>query len=61
MDFSTLKDKLISTPIIVALNWSQDFELMYDARNYALGEILGQQRNKVFHSIYYASKLLNDA
>ena len=29
--FCTFKEKLISAPVIVAPNWSQEFELMCDA------------------------------
>ena len=36
-------------------------ELMCDASDYAVGAILGQQREHVFHAIYYANKVLNDA
>ena len=31
-----------------------------DASDYAMGEILGQRRNKIFHAIYYASRTLNE-
>lgn len=34
---------------------------MCDVNDYVVGVVLGQQRNKVFHAIYYASKVLNDA
>nr|KYP47758.1 Retrovirus-related Pol polyprotein from transposon 17.6 [Cajanus cajan] len=34
---------------------------MCEASDYAVGAVLGQRRNKVFHSIYYASKVLNGA
>nr|KYP43269.1 Retrovirus-related Pol polyprotein from transposon opus [Cajanus cajan] len=34
---------------------------MCDASDYVVCAILGQQRNKVFHSIYYASKVLSGA
>ncbi|KAJ8899455.1 hypothetical protein K2173_018429 [Erythroxylum novogranatense] len=59
--FQVLKEKLVSSPIIVAPDWSHPFELMCDASDYAVGAVLGQRYNKVFHSIYYASKNLNDA
>nr|KYP43853.1 Retrovirus-related Pol polyprotein from transposon 17.6 [Cajanus cajan] len=59
--FLTLKNKLTTTPVIVAPDWSESFELMCDANDYAVGAVLGQQRNKVFHSIYYASKVLTEA
>nr|GFB43179.1 reverse transcriptase domain-containing protein [Tanacetum cinerariifolium] len=33
--FRTLKDKLTESPILIALNWDQPFELMCDASDYA--------------------------
>ncbi|GJV90901.1 DNA-directed DNA polymerase [Tanacetum coccineum] len=59
--FNTLKSKLIYAPVIVALNWNLDFELMCDASDYAVGAVLGQRINKNFCLIYYASKTMNDA
>ena len=34
---------------------------MCDARNYAIGAVLGQKRERAFQVIYYASQTLNDA
>ena len=59
--FTVLKVKLISTPIVVAPDWSFPFELMCDASDYAIGAVLGQKREKIFQVIYYASRTLNDA
>lgn len=59
--FNTLKEKLISTPVIITPDWNLPFELLCDTSDYAIGAVLGQQRNKIFHVIYYASKTLNDA
>ncbi|KAL5558957.1 hypothetical protein UlMin_035168 [Ulmus minor] len=59
--FETLKEKLISSPIIVAPDWELSFTLMCDASDYAIGAVLGQRKGKIFHVIYYASKVLNDA
>ncbi|KAM6543139.1 hypothetical protein CsatB_007586 [Cannabis sativa] len=59
--FVTLKKALVSAPIIVAPDWSLPFELMCDASDFAVGAVLGQRREKVFHSIYYASRTLADA
>ena len=59
--FSVLKDKLVSTPIVVAPDWSFAFELMCDASDYAIGAVLGQKRERIFQVIYYASRTLNDA
>ena len=46
----------ITTP-----NWGQEFELLCDASDYVVGTVLGQRKGRVFHAIYYASKVLNDA
>ena len=48
--FSALKEKLISIPIVVALVWKLPFELMCAASDYAVGAMLGQRRNKIFHA-----------
>ncbi|KAM6563688.1 hypothetical protein CsatB_023686 [Cannabis sativa] len=59
--FKVLKEKLISAPIVTSPNWELPFELMCDASDYAIGAILGQRVDRVFHTIYYASRTLNDA
>ena len=59
--FNTLKAKLVSAPVITAPDWGQEFELMCDASDYAVGAVLGQRKGQMFHTIYYASKVLNDA
>ncbi|KAL5544978.1 hypothetical protein UlMin_008762 [Ulmus minor] len=59
--FETLKEKLISSPIIVAPDWELPFTLMCDASDYAISAVLGQRKGKIFHVIYYATKVLNDA
>src|SRR5215470_6654058 len=59
--FETLKEKLISTPIISAPDWTLPFELMCDASDLAIGAVLGQRKDKLLHVIYYASRVLNDA
>lgn len=33
---------------------------MCDASDFAVGEVLGQHKEKICHTIYYASKTLND-
>ncbi|XP_070049124.1 uncharacterized protein [Nicotiana tomentosiformis] len=53
--FEELKKRLVTAPIIVAPDWGQPFELMCDARDYVVGAILGQRKDKVTHPIYYAS------
>ena len=59
--FDTLKQKLFYAPIITAPNWTLDFEIMCDASDYVVGAVLGQRKNKAFHVIHYASKVLNEA
>ncbi|KAM6562879.1 hypothetical protein CsatB_022877 [Cannabis sativa] len=59
--FKVLKEKLISAPIVTSPNWELPFELMCDASDYAIGVVLGQRVDRVFHTIYYASRTLNDA
>ena len=57
----TLKARLVSALVFTEPDWSQEFELMCDASDYAVGAVLGQRKGKVFHFVYYASKVLNDA
>ena len=59
--FNTLKEKLVSAPIVVAPNWSLSLEIMCDASNHVIKAVLGQSHNKYFQPIYYASKTLTDA
>nr|GEZ91223.1 hypothetical protein [Tanacetum cinerariifolium] len=56
-----LKDKLTCALVIVSPNWNLPFELMCDARYFAVGAVLGQKDGKNFHLIYFASKTLNPA
>ncbi|XP_049391401.1 uncharacterized protein LOC125855708 [Solanum stenotomum] len=53
------KRNLIEAPILIAPDWGLPFELMCDASDIAVGAVFGQRKNKVFHSIYYASKTLD--
>jgi len=50
----------VTAPIIIAPGWDLPFELMCDASDYVVGAFLGQRKNKFFHAIYYASKVLNE-
>ena len=47
--------------IIVAQNWNLLFELMCDASDFTIGVVLDEQKERIFHAIYYASKTLTDA
>ena len=42
-------------------DWSNGFEIMCDANDYAMGAVLGQRTEKIFKAIYYASKTFNEA
>ena len=56
-----MREVLTTALIIQPPNWSQPFELMCDASDYAIGAILGQRIDKLPHVIYYASRTLNNA
>ncbi|RDY01430.1 Retrovirus-related Pol polyprotein from transposon 17.6, partial [Mucuna pruriens] len=61
--FEELKTRLTSTPILQAPNWELPFELMCDASNSTLGDVLGQ-RDRVdgpTHVIAYASRTMDQA
>jgi len=47
--------------VITSPDWGQEFELKCDASDYAIGAMLGQRKGRIFHTIYYASKVLNEA
>ena len=50
--FGELKKALITAPVVIAPDWTLPFELMRDASDHSVGVVLGQRKNKVFHSIY---------
>jgi len=59
--FNHLKQALISAPILQTPDWTQPFEIMCDASDFAVGAVLGQRKNKKLHVIYYASRTLDAA
>nr|GEU33875.1 reverse transcriptase domain-containing protein [Tanacetum cinerariifolium] len=59
--FQTLRKKLTKVPILVAPDWDLPFELMCDASDFAIGEVLEQRKTKHFQPIHYASKIITDA
>nr|XP_009776575.1 PREDICTED: uncharacterized protein LOC104226315 [Nicotiana sylvestris] len=59
--FEFLKPKFTTIPIITAPNWSVPFKLICDASDEAVGGVLGQCINKIFHLVYYANKIMNSA
>jgi hypothetical protein len=56
--FHTLKEALISAPVIQPPDWHLSFEIMCDASDYAIGAVLGQLKDKKHYAISYASKTL---
>ena len=54
--FEKIKSKLVSAPIMLTPDWNNEFEIMCDASDYAMGSILGQRIEKIFKAIYHASK-----
>ena len=56
--FGELKKPLITAPVVISPNWALPFELMCDASDHSIGAVLGQRKDKDFHSIYYVSKTL---
>ncbi|GJX13575.1 reverse transcriptase domain-containing protein [Tanacetum coccineum] len=46
---------------LIAPDWDLPFELMCDASDFAIGAVLGQQKNKHFQPIHYASKTMTEA
>jgi hypothetical protein len=59
--FRALKGALVSAPIIQHPDWSQPFEIMCDASDYAVGAVLGQRKEGRVHVVYYFSKTLSEA
>ena len=59
--FDEIKSRLVTTPIMLTPDWNNDYEIMCDASDYAMGAVLGQKTEKIFKAIYYASKNFNEA
>ncbi|XP_075507426.1 uncharacterized protein LOC142544250 [Primulina tabacum] len=59
--YENLKERLVTALVLVAPDWDLPFEVMCDASDTAVDVVLGQRWNKVFHTIYYASKTLDEA
>nr|GEU41383.1 reverse transcriptase domain-containing protein [Tanacetum cinerariifolium] len=56
----TRPKKLTEAPILIAPDWDMLFELMCDARDFAIGAVLGQHQDKHFRQIQYASKTMTE-
>ena len=59
--FEEIKSRLVSTPIMLTPDWNNEFEIMCDASDYAMGAVLGQRTEKIFKAIYYANKTFNES
>ena len=59
--FETLKKSLISASIVQPPDWNFPFEILCDASDYAVGDVLGQRVDKKLNVIRYASKTLDNA
>ena len=59
--FEEIKSILVSAPIMLTPNWNNEFEIMCNVSDYAMGAILGQRTEKIFKAIYYACKTFNEA
>ena len=46
---------------MVIPDWSNEFEIMCDASDFAMKAVLDQRTEKIFKAIYYASKTFNEA
>ena len=59
--FEEIRSRLVKAPIMAKPDWNNEFEIMCDASDYAMGAVLGQKIDKMFRAIYYASKTFNEA
>ena len=59
--FEEIKIKLVQAPIMAAPEWDQGFEIICDASAFAMGAVLGQRKEKIFRTIYFASRTFNEA
>ena len=59
--FKEIKSRMVTAPIMATPDSNKEFEIMCDASDYAMGEVLGQRIEKIFRAIYYARKTFNEA
>ena len=52
---------MISAPVVQPPDWDLPFEIMTDARDFAVRAVLGQRKDKKLHVIYYASRIMDEA
>ena len=46
---------------MATLDWNRNFEIMYDASDFAMGVVMGQRIERTFRAIYSSSKTFNEA
>jgi hypothetical protein len=56
--FHTLKEALVSAPVVQPPDWHLPFEILCDASDYAVGAVLGQSKDKKHYALSYTSKTL---
>ena len=59
--FREIKSRMVIAPIMTTPDSNKEFEIMCDASDYAMREVLGQRIDKIFRAIYYARKTFNEA
>jgi hypothetical protein len=60
--FDTLKQKMVTAPILVFPDWSKEFHVHVDASSIALGEVLAQPgEGDIDHLLAFASRKLSTA
>ena len=59
--FETLEKALITAPVVQPPDWNLPFEIMCEASDYAIGDVLGKSVDKKLNVIHYASKTLDSA
>ena len=61
VSFDEIKSILVTAPIMVTTDWNKGFDIICDAIDYAMGDVLGKRTEKIFKVIYYAKKTFNEA
>ena len=60
-EIKSMKSILVTASIMLTHDWKNDYEIVCDASDYAMGAVLGQRNEKIFKAIYYAGKTFNKA
>ena len=49
--FEEIRSRLVEAPVMAKPDWNKEFEIMCDASDYAMGDVLEQRIDKVFRAI----------